>query len=160
MLFEALDTCAPASLPSSAYGPLLLPLPSSLPRSEISLPCAILPLLHPAKRHNVRCRPATVSIWKHTQVTLHGNVRSTLHVTYGVSCIKMQTMIRTTLRSHAPRIHSPADVWTVVVYRSSRAVSRSCADLFFRWWAGEKYLFGENAHPWFRRIDYGSANCS
>jgi len=73
------------SLPSSAYGPLLLPLPPSLPRSEISLPRAILPLLHPAKRHNVRCRPATVSMWKHTHVTLHGtlnvtrNVRGILH---------------------------------------------------------------------------------
>lgn len=69
----------------------------------------------------------------------------------------MQTLIRTALRSHAPTIHSPADVWTVVVHRSSRA---SCvywlwADSSFRR-AREKQPFGENAH--WTRIDCGSGN--
>lgn len=44
----------------------------------------------------------------------------------------MQTMIRTALRSHAPTIHSPADVWTVVVHRSSRASCVYWADSCFR----------------------------
>lgn len=125
MLFEASDTCAPAcpALHTVRFSFLFLYL-FLVPRF---LFLAILPLLHPAKRHNVHYRPATVSMWKHTHVTLRGNVCSTLHVTYGVSYIKMQTMIRTTLRSHAPTIHSPVDVWTVVVYRSSRAASWSWA---------------------------------
>lgn len=139
MLFEASDTCAPAC---PALHTVTLLLPPSLPRSEISLPRAIPPLPRPAKRYNVRRRPATASMWK-----AHGNVRSMLHVTYGVSCIKMQTMIRTTLRSHAPTIHSPADVWTVVVYRSSRAASRSrAASTRWAFLSRARYLFGENAH--------------
>lgn len=153
MLFEASDTCAPAcpALHTVRFSFLFLHL---LPRSEISLPRAILPLLlHTAKRHNVHCRPATVPMLEaHARNVAHGNVRSTLHVTYGVFCIKMRTMIRTTLRSHAPTIHSPADVWTVVVYRSSRAACRSIglyqrANPFFRVRANEKRNpFGENAH--------------
>jgi len=96
MLFKASGTCAPAlhtvrSSPSS----------SSTRSSfrDFSSSRATLPLLHPAKRHNVRCRLATVCLCgNHTHVSLH--------VTYGVTSIKMQTMIRTTLRSHAPTIHS------------------------------------------------------
>lgn len=46
------------------------------------------------------------------------------YVTY-VPCIKMQTMITTTLRSHAPTIHSLADVWNAASFiQSSRGISK------------------------------------
>lgn len=103
MLFEASGTCAP--------GLLALHMDCF---SRVSLFFFLLfyrPFYGIAKYHNVQyCLPSNQARTRaRARVNVHVvvyNEDTEQYVTY-VTCIKMQTMIRTTLRSHARTIHSP-----------------------------------------------------
>lgn len=147
MLFEASDTCAPAC-------PALHTVRFSFLFHHLFLVPRFLFLARDPTSSSSRETPQR-TLPPGNRVYVEAHASNVCTVTYGVSCIKMQTMIRTTLRSHAPTIHSPADVWTAVVYRSSRAASTRWSFLSLA--SKRKVSFRWERPPRFQRIDYGSA---